>query len=83
MSKQPTDINLIILSVNVNKQRPAMESILELTTANILLIQEPPWGRLVPTVSDSDPDGVVRKGTSRHTAWECLLPPSFHPFRSH
>jgi hypothetical protein len=53
-----------------------MESILELTTANILLIQEPPWGQLVPTVSDSDPDGKVRKGTSRHRAWECLLPPA-------
>jgi hypothetical protein len=76
MSENPSQhLNLIILSANVNKQRSAMESILELTPANILLIQEPPWGSLVPLVSDSDPEGSVRKGTSRHQAWECLLPP--------
>jgi hypothetical protein len=76
MSENPSqNLTLIILSANVNKQRAAMESILELTTANVLLIQEPPWGSLVPCVSDSDPDGIVRKGTSRHQAWECLLPP--------
>src|ERR1700730_9806174 len=75
MSERPSDtLILTILSANVNKQRSAMESILELTTANILLIQEPPWGSLVPLVSDSDPDGTVRKGTSRHLACECLPP---------
>jgi hypothetical protein len=69
------NLTITILSANVNKQRASMESILELTTANILLIQEPPWGPLVPTVSDANPEGATRKGTSRHQAWECLLPP--------
>ena len=49
-------------------------TILETTDANILLIQEPSWGRLVPKKSDTNPDGIEVKGTISHPWWRTILP---------
>ena len=66
--------NLLILSVNVNRQPSALITILETTDASILLIQEPSWGRLVPKKSDEDPEGVEVHGTCSHPKWRTILP---------
>ena len=66
--------DLLILSVNINRQRDTLLTILETTDASILLIQEPSWGRLVPKKSDDDPDGVEVKGTCNHPQWRMILP---------
>jgi hypothetical protein len=66
--------NLLILSVNVNRQPSALITILETTDASILLIQEPSWGRLVPKKSDEDPEGVEVHGTCSHPQWRTILP---------
>ena len=66
--------NLLILSVNVNRQPSALITILETTDVSILLIQEPSWGRLVPKKSDDDPEGVEVYGTCSHPRWRTILP---------
>ena len=66
--------NLLIVSVNVNRQPSALITILETTNASILLIQEPSWGRLVPKRSDDDPDGVEVYGMCSHPQWRTILP---------
>lgn len=66
--------DLRILSVNINRQLDALTTILETTDANILLIQKPSWGRLVPKKSDTDPDGIEVKGTISHPRWRTILP---------
>ena len=66
--------NLTILSANMNRQPDALISLLETTSAQILLIQEPSWGRLVPKKSDTDPDGITVKGTCSNPNWRTVLP---------
>ena len=66
--------NIYILSANMNRQPDALTSLLETTDADILLIQEPSWGRLVPKKSDTDPDGIEVKGTCSHPKWHTILP---------
>jgi hypothetical protein len=48
------------------------------STANILLIQEPYWGPLIPRHSDTDPTGVPVSGTTAHPGWD-VFHPSPHP----
>ena len=66
--------DLLILSVNINRQPNALTTILETTDANILLIQKPSWGRLVPKKSNTDPEGLKVKGTVSHPRWRMILP---------
>lgn len=66
--------NLLILSVNMNRQPDALLTLLEATDTHILLIQEPSWGQLVPKKSDNDLDGIEVKGTCRHPRWRTILP---------
>ena len=66
--------NLIIISVNMNRQQTALMTMLETTDTSILLIQEPSWGRLVPKKSDTNPDGVEVRGTCSHPQWQTILP---------
>src|SRR5487761_1223243 len=70
MSEHPS-----ILSVNVGKRHASHESILQTSSADILLIQEPAWFNLVPSRSDYNPDGTPSWGTCRNDMWEVYLPP--------
>ena len=70
--------NISILSANMNRQPDALISLLETSTAHILLIQEPSWGRLVPKKSDTDPEGIEVKGTCSHPKWRTILPVTTH-----
>src|SRR6267142_1075296 len=71
--------NLTILSVNVRKSHKDLETILETTLADILLVQEPSWVRLVPLRSDTDPLGVETQGSVNHPKWNALFPPLAGP----
>src|SRR6267142_3304606 len=70
---------LIILSVNVRKSHKDLETILETTLADVLLVQEPSWVRLVPLCSDTNPLGEVTRGSVNHPKWHALFPPMAGP----
>jgi hypothetical protein len=59
----PMSDNLTILSVNMNRQNAALTVLLKTTKADILLVQEPWWGTLVPGRSDKDPEGLEVRRT--------------------
>jgi len=65
---------LIILSVNVRKSHKDLKAILETTLADVLLVQEPSWVRLVPLRSDTDPLGEETQGSVNHPKWHALFP---------
>jgi len=63
-----------ILSVNMNRQSPLTHALLQTTSADIILIQEP-WISTVTTAwSDSDPLGTAIPGATNNNMWECFLP---------
>ena len=63
-----------ITSINVHKQNAHMQAILQTTTANILLIQEP-WFQTVTTLqSDLDPEGVPQLGAPANNMWDIHVP---------
>jgi len=63
-----------IMSVNMNRQSLLTHSLLQTTTADILLIQEPWIGTVQTAQSDSDPLGTAIPGATNNNMWECLLP---------
>jgi endonuclease/exonuclease/phosphatase (EEP) superfamily protein YafD len=78
-SPPPDDMRhdkLHILSVNMNRSNFKLTSLLQSTTADCLLVQEPWWGTLIPQRSDTDPDGCPTFGTVAHPAWTAFTPPS-------
>jgi Endonuclease-reverse transcriptase/Reverse transcriptase (RNA-dependent DNA polymerase) len=75
---------LHILSVNMNRSNYKLISLLQSSSADCILVQEPWWGNLVPQRSDHDPDGVQTLGTVSHPAWSVFMPslstsPDGHP----
>jgi hypothetical protein len=81
MSETPHDTpdatrhkRLNILSVNINRSNPKLISLLESTTADCVLVQEPWWGTLIPRRSDTDPEGDPSYGTVSHPAWTAFVP---------
>ena len=73
MSHDPLSFH--VMSVNLGKRHAALLSLLSTSTADCILIQEPPWTISTPLRSDSDPAGVSRYQPLRHPAWSCLFPP--------
>jgi len=70
MPERPIQIMLI----NMNQQSLLTHTLLQTSTADILVIQEP-WIRTVQTSqSDSDPLGTSIPGTTNNNRWECYLP---------
>ena len=47
---------------------------LEATSADIVIIQEPWFGRLIPLCSDTNPEGELVQGFAAHPGWE-IFPP--------
>jgi Reverse transcriptase (RNA-dependent DNA polymerase)/Endonuclease-reverse transcriptase len=75
---------LHIISVNMNRSNFKLTSLLQTTSANCVLVQEPWWGNLIPRHSDTDPDGDPALGTVSHPAWTVFTPnlsssPDGHP----
>jgi hypothetical protein len=57
---------LLLMSINVGRSLATLMALLTSCTADVLLIQEPYWGPLVPRRSDTDPNGVPITGTVTH-----------------
>jgi hypothetical protein len=69
---------LLLLSVNMGRSLATLTALLASSSTDILLIQEPYWGPLVPRHSDTDPHGAPVTGTVAHPAWD-IFHPSPHP----
>ena len=69
-----SDTPITIVSVNMRRRNPLSIAFLEATSADIVMIQEPWFGRLVSLRSDTDPDGEVVRGFAAHPGWE-IFPP--------
>jgi len=63
-----------IMSVNMNQQSHLTHSLLQTTTADIILIQEPWVGTVTTACSDTDPLGSTIPGTTNNNMWDCFLP---------
>jgi hypothetical protein len=74
---------LLILSVNMNRSNFKLTSLLQSTSADCVLVQEPWWGSLVPRHSDTDPEGDPSFGTVSHPAWSTFTPPLLSSPDSH
>ena len=71
MSEHPIQI----MSVNVRWRSVVQHGLLQSSLCDILLIQEPWFGRINVSRTDDDPDGVEVRGTTANNMWECFLPP--------
>ena len=62
------------MSVNMNRQSALTHSLLQTSTADILMIQELWIGTVQIGRSDSDPLGQAITGATNNNMWECFLP---------
>ena len=58
----------------MNRQNPALGSLLQTDDSDILLIQEPWFNRISTLRSDSDPNGSPVYGPILNDRWHCFLP---------
>ena len=70
MSEQPIQIML----VNINQQSDLTHTLLQTSTADIILIQEPWVGTVQTAWSDTDPMGTAIFGATNNNLWVCYLP---------
>jgi len=77
MTEQPIQI----MSINMNRQSPLTHTLLQTTSADIILIQEPWIGTVMTAWSDMDPLGDAIFGATNNNMWECYLP-SFTDLKS-
>ena len=70
-----SDTPITIASVNCRKSAALVHSFLQDTPVDIVLIQEPRFGALIPHRSDSNPSGETVLGAPCHPLWDCYLPP--------
>ena len=68
------DTPISIVSVNMWKWNPLFIAFLQATHADIVMVQEPWFGRLIPSCSDSNPDGDEVRGFATHPRWEFFTP---------
>jgi len=75
MSERP----LQIMSVNLNRQSHLTHTLLQTTTADIILVQEPWIGTVTTARSDTDPLGSAIPGATNNNMWDCFLPAFTNP----
>src|SRR5260221_2203751 len=63
-----------IMSVNMNRQSLLTHALMQVLTADIILIQEPWIGTIQTARSDLDPLGTPIPGATNNNRWECFLP---------
>ena len=68
------DTPISIVSVNMRRRNPLSIAFLQATHADIVMVQEPWFGRLIPSRSDSNPDGEEVRGFAAHPGWEFFAP---------
>ena len=69
-----SDTPITIVSVNMWRWNPLMIAFLQATPADIVMVQEPWFGHLIPARSDTDPDGEQVRGFAAHPGWETFAP---------
>ena len=69
-----TERPIQIMSINMNRQSPLTHTLLQTTSADIILIQEPWIGTVMTARSDTDPLGDAIFGATNNNMWECYLP---------
>src|SRR6266581_27614 len=68
------DTPIRIMSVNMRRRSAITHALLQNSTADILLIQEPWYGKVQIARSDSSPEGIEVRGATHNNQWECFLP---------
>jgi len=68
------DTPISIVSVNMWRRNPLFIAFLQATSADIVMVQEPWFGRLIPSRSDMNPDGDDVRGFAAHPGWEFFTP---------
>jgi len=68
------DTPISIVSVNMRCRNPLFIAFLQATSADIVMVQEPWFGHLIPSCSDTNPDGDVVWGFAAHPGWEFFTP---------
>src|SRR5579863_8776018 len=66
---------LSLTSVNMGRRNEAFHVLLQSSHSDILLIQEPWYGRVNTLRSDTDPEGAPVLDTVFNNRWHCFLPP--------
>ena len=75
MAVQP----LTIASVNLWRRSKLLHGLLHDSSFDIILVQEPWFGRINVARNDKDPDGVNVLGATANNMWDCLLPATSSP----
>ena len=75
MSERP----IKIMSVNMNRQSALTHALLQTSSADVLIIQEPWIGTVQTGRSDNDPAGINIPGATNNNMWECFLPSFTNP----
>ena len=70
MSERPVSI----MSINIGRQSQMLSALLQTSTADILLIQEPWHGPISTSRSDSDPLGLTVLGVTANNKWQIYYP---------
>ena len=70
-----TERPITIMSVNIGRQSLMLSTLLQTSTADILLIQEPWHGPIGTRRSDSDPLGLTVLGVTTNNKWRIYYPP--------
>jgi len=68
------DTPISIVSVNMRRRNPLFIAFLQATSADIVMVQESWFGRLIPSRSDTNPDSDVVRGFTAHPGWEFFAP---------
>jgi len=68
------DTPITIVSVNMRRRNPLFIAFLQATHADIMMVQEPWFGHLIPSRSDTNPDGDEVHGFAAHPGWEIFAP---------
>jgi len=68
------DMPILIVSVNMQHRNPLFIAFLQATSADIVMVQEPWFGRLIPSRSDTNPKGNKVRGFAAHPGWEFFAP---------
>lgn len=68
------DTPIRIMSVNMRRRSAITHALLQKSQADILLIQEPWYGKVRTAHSDSSPEGIEISSATHNNQWECFLP---------
>ena len=70
---------ITIASVNLRRRSKLLHGLLHDSSFDIILIQEPWFGRINVARDDKDPDGVDVLGATANNMWDCFLPVTSTP----